>query len=138
MPKMQRTPLWIGAVAVFLAVEPLRRLNVFFNGDWYAHLWPTTFMAHFFRAHGTIPTAISPEFSLLNPIPIFYGSLFFSVAGILASAVGSEIAYRLIFTALFALQFALVYLAARKYARDPMVGVVVGVLVTWGIYPLTN
>ncbi|MBI3543622.1 MAG: hypothetical protein HY075_10150, partial [Deltaproteobacteria bacterium] len=137
------SPRWLCAALGLVAVLGacgllLARPHGSFYGDWVNHLWKIAYHEAELRHHASLPVTFNGAPDLGMATPIFYGYLFFPVAGALSLLTGPDAAIRLLVVALFALQFALTWRACLRLGGDWRLAAVVACLVSWAIYPLTN
>jgi hypothetical protein len=128
----------VGITAVLFPLSVLLPINSGFYVDWYNHLWQIAYYGQYFAVHHTMPLVLNTTERVLIEYPTFYGFLFYPLIGGLSSFLGPNLAVRLAILALWALKFLLVYRAAYELSGDRILGVAIGCLVSWEIYPLTN
>jgi hypothetical protein len=125
-------------VAVALPCWQLTALDRDYHFDWSNHQWAISYTAAFFRQHWTMPGAFHTVEIAGLAVPVFYGSLFTPVMGVLARVTSPELAIRIAVVALYAAQFRLVSKALGRVGAPRSVALGVACLVIWAIYPLTN
>jgi hypothetical protein len=116
----------------------LFNLNSAFDRDWLNHLWAIEYSGAWFRAQGTLPTVYNTQQIVGLVLPLFYSGKFYNIAGLLSVWLGSALSIRLIvFTALL-LQFFHVERAVRVANSGRLLAFSTAIVVSWGVYPLTN
>src|ERR1044071_3055392 len=95
-------------VAVALPCWQLTALDRDYHFDWSNHQWAISYTAAFFRQHWTMPGAFHTVEITGLAVPVFYGSLFTPVMGVLARITSPELAIRIAVVALYAAPFRLV------------------------------
>src|SRR5216684_6498534 len=99
----------LGRLALILLVAlppllPLLHPSAQFWGDWRNHLWLIGYFGEYFLRHGDFPVMINTNELIGSPIPLFYGFLFYPMAGLLSAITGANLAIRSLAAALILLQ----------------------------------
>jgi hypothetical protein len=128
----------IFAIVVLAPTILLWNLDAQFYYDWHNHSWFIGYTGEYIRQHGFPPQVYSADQVVGLPQPIFYGWLFFPLLGGIASITGAAIALRIAIVVGFAVQFWAIYVAGRTLGASVARSTIVGALITWAIYPLTN
>jgi hypothetical protein len=131
-------PWLLGGLLSLLPLWLTLDLRKMYAGDWANHLWMIEYAARYWQAHGSPPLVIHTNEVVGFPGPIFYAGKFQALAGLLATVVGAALAFRLLAAVSMLVQFLQVVRAAISLGLDYRLGFVIGWLVSWGIYPLTN
>jgi hypothetical protein len=127
-------PALVCALPLLLLFDPR---SVFYF-DWFNHLWIIEYFGEYIRRHGTPPAVLSTENLVGITMPIFYGSKFYCLAGVVSSFFGSAVSFRIIAYCSLLLQYWQVKRAAHFATLNRAISTTVATLVTWAIYPLTN
>src|SRR5262245_11835857 len=85
----------VGAVAVFVPLVLLALPGRAFNGDWDIHNWMIAYHGEYFRHHHHFPTCLHTDQHPGIASPVFYGNVWFKVAGLLGSLVSYDNAFPL-------------------------------------------
>jgi hypothetical protein len=132
---------WTGFLSVGAVLLPCSLLLPLHGGfalDWVNHLWVISYFGDYYRAHGCMPAVLTTPQLAGEPMPIFYGYLFYPLLGWLSSCVGPHASVRLAVLASLGLQFLLVQSVLRSLGSSRGLALVGACLVTWATYPLTN
>ncbi len=128
----------VGILCILFPLFPLASLHSGFYVDWYNHVWLMGYYGQYFSVHHNMPSVLNTYEVSLLAYPLFYGYLFHALGGLISIFTGANLAVRLLFLFLWALKFGLVYQITKKLSEDKTMGIVLGCLVCWEIYPLTN
>lgn len=129
------------AVYVLSVLAPAALLfdpHLVFGSDWENNLWLIGAVGEYIRHHGVPPVELNSVPGVGNPIPVFYGFLFYPALGYLSAALGSALALRAGVLAILAIQFCALLAAGRRCLRHEGVSFVVAASVIWSTYSLTN
>jgi hypothetical protein len=132
---------WTGLLSVLAVLVPCSLLLPLRGGfalDWLNHLWVISYFGDYYRAHGCMPSVLTTPQLAGEPMPVFYGYLFYPVLGWLSSCVGPHLAVRLAVLGTLGLQFFLVRFVLRALGSARGLALAGACLVTWATYPLTN
>src|SRR5947207_102795 len=58
-------------------LEPLRRMDAYFNSDWLIHVWSISDISKQMTQDKVMPSTVSTPNALLNPVPVFYATKFY-------------------------------------------------------------
>jgi hypothetical protein len=128
----------LSVLAVLIPCSLLLPLRGGFALDWVNHLWVISYFGDYYRAHGCMPSVLTTPQLAGEPMPIFYGYLFYPLLGWLSANVGPHAALRLAALGSLGLQFYLVRLVLRSLGSARGLAFAGACLVTWATYPLTN
>jgi hypothetical protein len=134
----QHWPLIAGVLACLLPLVLLFNLTSAFDRDWLNHLWAIEYSGAWFRAHGTLPSVYHTQQIVGLVLPLFYSGKFYNIAGLLSVWLGSALSIRLIVFAALLLQFFHVERAVRVANGGRLLAFSTAIVVSWGVYPLTN
>src|SRR5262245_46634413 len=109
-----------------------------FYDDWYNNLWFVGYLGEYFRRHFSFPLVINSHQILGITVPIFYAYTLYPVLGFLSSFMGGNLAVRFTLFVLYAAKMTVAYTFINKIIRSRAISFMVGCLVVWAIYPLTN
>jgi hypothetical protein len=123
---------------VLVAMAPMLRLRAVFAQDWINHLWMIEYFGEFLKQSATLPRVLNTVQVAGMPITLLYGRMFYAVAGALSAALGSVLAIRILVWAVLTLQFLHVSGAALRLGANRTQALVLAIIVSWSIYPLTN
>jgi hypothetical protein len=132
---------WTGLLSVLAVLVPCSLLLPLRDGfalDWVNHLWVISYFGDYYRAHGCMPSVLTTPQLAGEPMPIFYGYLFYPLLGWLSACVGPHAAVRLAVVGSLGLQFVLVRSVLRSLGCARGLALVCACLVAWATYPLTN
>jgi hypothetical protein len=124
-------------IALFPAALLLRLHNTF-GMDWNNHVWIAGYSGEYFIHHGRFPLTINTDQLTGLPYPLFYGFLFYPIAGLFSIPLGADLAIRVIcFLVLWlqTIQLTKVFTAA---GAGRLMSWAVAAIVSFAIYPLTN
>ncbi|MGH9549769.1 MAG: hypothetical protein ACRD3W_10360, partial [Terriglobales bacterium] len=133
-----KTWLAAGLLAVVCACLPLFDLRSVFAVDWANGMWITNYFGAYMRAHMQLPYVLNTFQLSVMAYPAFYGYLFFPLLGVFTTILDANLVLRAAAFLLLAAQFYAIYLAIGRLSGNCMFACLVGTLVTWAIYPLTN
>ena len=132
------------AVPILIACFPLVWMalsrRVFYD-DWLNHLWMIGYTGEYFRHHLTFPSVLNTDQAVGVAFPMFYGTLFYPLAGIISALTGAGVAMRVVLVATSWLQTVSVIRLVRAVYPDRSercVSWCVAAVVSFGTYPLTN
>ena len=129
------------AIVVLSALFPVILIadlgNVFYN-DWWNHVWFIGYFGHFIQSHHQLPVTINTNETIGLAFPVFYGYTFFSVGGLIANIVGSNVAVRLMLAGIAILVASQVYSSARILSGSRSLALVLAFVVSSAPYQLTN
>jgi hypothetical protein len=129
------------AVPIAIASFPLAWLALLeksFYTDWNNHLWIIGYTGEYFRHHFSFPLTLNTDQRIGITFPLFYGTLFYPLAGIISAFTGAAIALRLVLFAVMWLQASEITKLVRTVYSDRYVAWAVAGIVSFGVYPLTN
>ena len=121
-----------------MAAFPLFDLRAVFYFDWVNHLWSAEYFGEYWKQHFRFPTTFNTQQLIGMPVPIFYSYHFYSMAGLLSSVVGSNLAMRGLAVAALVMQFIVVSRSLAAVHIERKTAFLVATLLVWGIYSLTN
>jgi len=137
-----QTSHWRDACAlVFIALVPsflLLRLNTRFYVDWENHVWLIGYFGEYFARHHAFPVAIHTRQLIGMPFPVFYGFLFYPIAGLLSAVAGGNLALRIIIFLLLLLECAQVRKTIAVVSGSTRLGTLAAYMTVTAVYPLTN
>lgn len=128
----------IAFLAIFLVVFLLIDVSSKFYVDWFNHIWTIGYNSLYIKSNHIPPLTLNVIQSIFNPWQIFYGFLFYPVAGLVGSIFGPNLALRIIVVLLFSFQYYFVYKLIYLISSNRIYANLISVLITWSIYPLTN
>jgi len=130
------------AIPLLIACFPLLLLALFDQtlraGDWNSELWMVGYTGEYLRQHWSLPLTLNTDQLIGLPFPIFDGTLFYPIAGILGAALGAAVAVRVIVVALFWLQTTQIIKLIRTLYPDRYVAWTIAALMALGVYSLRN
>ncbi len=129
------------AIPLFITCFPLAWLAFFnktFYFDWNIHLWMIAYTGEYLRRHLSFPLTFNTSEVIGIPFPLFYGTLFYPVAGIVSAVAGAAIALRVVVVALFWLQCTQIAKLVGAVYPGRYVAWSVAAVVSFAVYPLTN
>jgi len=106
--------------------------------DWDNTLWMIGYNGEYFRRHLSFPLTFNTDQLVGMPNPLFYGSLFFPLAGLLSAFFGSALTLRMVVVALFWLQTTQIIRTVKAVYQDSYAAWAIAAVVAFAIYPLTN
>ena len=108
--------------------------------DWWNHLWMTNYFGIFYEQNSVFPLVINTNNfgGIGNPIPLFYGYLFYPFFGWISSLMNADMALRLPFFGLWFIQFLALYNVFIQQTANRLITLTITALSLWTIYPLTN
>ena len=108
--------------------------------DWWNHLWMTNYFGVYYEQNSTFPLVINTNNfgGIGNPIPLFYGYLFYPFFGWISSLLNADMALRLPFFGLWFIQFLALYNVFIQQTANRLITLTITALSLWTIYPLTN
>lgn len=126
-------------VGVFLLLElvPLLIPKPFYV-DWVNHVWILEYYTQYLREHWTFPETINVEQSFGNPMPLFYGILFYSLLAFLSLVTGADMALRLCFGFLLIVPVFTFFMLYRALIKNTVLVIYLSILTNFSIYQLTN
>jgi hypothetical protein len=131
-------PWLLGGLLSLLPLWLTLDFRKMYAGDWANHFWMMEYAARYWQAHGSPPLVIHTNEVVGFSGPIFYAGKFQALLGLLATVIGTGLAFRLLAAVSMLVQFIQVVRAADSLGLDYRLGFIIGLLVNWGIYPLTN
>ena len=120
------------------SVALLLDLKSIFYIDWINHTWLVSYYSEYFRVHHSFPHVVNSQQIIGLPNPIFYGHAFYAVGGLFGSVLGPDVGVRIWILLATAAQFYAVDRLFRVLTAHRGFSLLMAVLVTWAIYPLTN
>lgn len=134
----RRLAVLVAVLAVFFEVSPLFWNRPFYL-DWTNHVWLVSYYSNYFAHHWTFPTTIDLDQAFGNPMPSFYGVLFYPPLALLGLALGSsDLAMRL-FCGLLLIAPLFVYEKLfRELLGNRRLSLFLAVSVSASVYQLTN
>ncbi len=126
-----------GLLASLLASALLLDFRSVFYVDWNNHLWVIEYFGECIK-HLGLPNVLNTQQLVGMPVALFYAQKFYALSGMLSAFLGSAITIRMMVFMVFLLQFFQVYRAAMKAGSIQKIAICIAIIVTWGIYPLTN
>lgn len=96
------------------------------------------YFGEYFRHHWRFPLTLNTDQIIGMPFPIFYGTLFFPVAGLISAITGANLAVRILVAGILWLQTVQVIKLSRLVHPSKYVGWALGAIVCFAAYPLTN
>src|SRR5579864_528830 len=142
--RSKRSAIMEPAIPIVIACFPLLWLAPIHRhfhhalSDWDNNLWMIGYFGEYFRRHGSFPMTFNTDPWVGMPNPMFYGSLFFPLAGLLSALFGSALALRMVVVTLFWLQTTQVYRTIKAMDQDSYTAWAIAAVVAFAIYPLTN
>jgi hypothetical protein len=127
-----------GFFAVILAIFPMIDVFSSFAFDWGNHLSYMGYTGKYFFENLSFPQTFNSNDSVSYPNPIFYGYLFYPVGGMISAIFKPSESLRIIVFVLFFIQFGVCYELVYKVSKDVKTSVLISVILTFSIYPLTN
>jgi hypothetical protein len=125
----------IGIITVLIASIPLLNIRNIFALDWINHLYVIEYFGEYLKQNLSFPDVINTSQVVGIPMPLFYAQKAYSIGGALSAFLGSARAVRCMILVLLLLQFFhVVRISMAKIGYT----IIVAVIVTWAIYPLTN
>jgi hypothetical protein len=131
-------PWLLGGLVSLLPLWLTMDFRKMYAGDWANHFWMIEYAARCWQAHASPPLEINTNDVIGFAGPIFYAGKFQALVGLLAMAVGTSLAFRLVAAVSMLVQFIQVTRAAISLGLSYRSGFIVGCIVNWAIYPLTN
>ena len=130
-------PIILFFVLFVIQVMPLFWVQSFYI-DWLNHVWLTQYFSDYFIQNINFPEAIDVSDGVGNFLPIFYGTFFYPIAGIIGAIVNGDIAIRFIcLILLFAPLVSYVMLFYRQ-TGNLQISILASIIVNSSIYQLTN
>jgi hypothetical protein len=126
------------AVAIVLPCFHFVPVGASFYIDWHNHEWAIGYFGAYFRANHTMPSLFNTNDLTAMAQPVFYGNLFYPTLGLPSSVLAPGIVIRLAALGVFFAQYRLVSQALLRLGAPGYFARIVGILVIWAIYPLTN
>jgi 4-amino-4-deoxy-L-arabinose transferase and related glycosyltransferases of PMT family len=96
------------------------------------------YFGEYFHRHWGFPLVLNTHRLIGLPYPVFYGTLFYPLAGLASSFIGANLALRLIIVGILCLQSVEVTKVVRLLSRDHWIGWGISALSVFAAYPLTN
>lgn len=109
-----------------------------FGLDWPGHMWMTAYFGEYFRHHLAFPEVLNTDWISGMPYPVFYGFLFFPVAGLLSIPLGADVAVRLIVAGVMIMQCRQTWRLMTAAGAPHRLGWIVAAVFCWSTYSLTN
>jgi hypothetical protein len=125
-------------LAVLLPCRHFWPLDAGFYVDWPNHEWIVGYFGAYVRNHHAMPLVMNTTTAGGIVVPVFYGSLLYPVLGLFSSVMSPGIVLRLGAITMFALQFWTVSKALQAMSVPRYLARIIGCLVIWETYPLTN
>jgi hypothetical protein len=116
----------------------LLRLNSRFYVDWENHVWLIGYFGEYFAQHHTFPVAIHTKQIVGMPFPVFYGFLFYPIAGLLSAVAGGNLALRIMIFLLLLIECAQVRKTIAAASGSARLGTLAALMTVTAVYPLTN
>ena len=130
------------AISLLIACVPLLWLALFDRtfrpGVWDSELWIVGYTGEYIRQHWSLPLTLNTEQLVGLPFPIFYGTLFYPIAGIVSLFLGAAVTVRVVLVALFWLQTTQIIKLMRALYPDRYVAWAIAALLALGVYSLGN
>jgi hypothetical protein len=130
------------ATPLLIACVPLLWLALFDRtfrpGVWSSDLWMVGYTGEYLRQHWSLPLTLNTDQLVGLPFPIFYGTLFHPIAGIVSLFLGAAVAMRVVLVALFWLQTTQIIKLIRTVHADRYVAWAIAALLALGVYSLGN
>jgi len=126
------------ALAVAFPLAGLWPLGRQFYTDWDNHKWLAAYPGEFLRRHAAFPVVLNTTELAGMATEVFYGSVLYSVLGLLTAWCRPDLALRLAAVVVMVLQFWLVSRALVEHDLPPWTARASASLVVWATYPLTN
>jgi hypothetical protein len=135
-----QSPRWIPLTYAIGLLPLLLLLNLrnTFHIDWKNHLWMISYVGEYIRQHWALPIVLNTDQMAGMPYPVFYGYIFYPIAGAISTITGGNMAMRLVCAAVFALQLTQVRRTFEMLTGNRFIAFAVAILVSFGTYPLTN
>ena len=126
-------------LATFLLLElaPLLVPKPFYV-DWVNHVWILEYYTQYLADHRTFPATINVEQAFGNPMPLFYGILFYPLLAFLSFLTGADSALRLCFGFLLVVPVFSFYILYRALIKNTVLVIYLSVLTNFSMYQLTN
>jgi hypothetical protein len=121
-----------------IPLVPLLRLDNSFYGDWRNHVWLIGYYGEYFRRHGSFPIVLNTNHMIGMPFPLFYGFLFYPIAGLVSAVLGGNLTLRLVVLCAMLLQCFQIRKTAVAAGLSPLVAGSLVFLSATAIYPMTN
>jgi len=126
------------AFAMYMPCRYMWPLGASFYIDWTNHEWAIGYFGEYIRNNHAIPYVINTSGLGGLAHPVFYGNLMYPLLGMLASVLAPGVVIRIAAIAVFVAQYRLVSLALVRMQAPLYFARIVGCLVIWATYPLTN
>jgi len=130
-------PLVIAAFPL-LWLAPIHRQFNHTYSDWKNNLWMIGYFGEYFRRHLSFPMTFNTDPWVGMPNPLFYGPLFFPLAGLVSALIGPALALRIILFGLLWLQTTQISRMIKAIYPDSYAAWAIAAVVAFAIYPLTN
>ena len=126
-------------VSVFLLLElvPLLIPKPFYL-DWVNHVWILEYYTQYLIDHATFPPAIHVDGAFGNPMPLFYGILFYPLLAFLSVFTGSDIALRLCFAFLLVVPVVTYFIVFRSILGNNVLAIYLSIVTNFSMYQMTN
>ena len=104
----------VGIVAIALPSALLYSTRFQFYTDWPVNLYFIAYFGEYLRYHRDFPASFDNEAYAGLAFPVYYGFLYYRVAGLISAFVGCHVAVRVLIVTAIGLQFVCVRRAMRK------------------------
>jgi hypothetical protein len=133
------TASWLPFVLIpLIPLVPLFRLHNAFYGDWVNHIWLIGYVGEYFRRHGSFPVTLDTNYMIGIPFPVFYGFLYYPIAGVVSALLGANVALRITVWSVMLLQCVQVGKTVIALGAERRVALGITLLTATAIYPLSN
>ena len=129
---------FVSYTTVFIVTIPLLDIFSSFYFDWGNHIGYIGYNGNYLVDNGMFPLTINSNDSILNPNPLFYGYLFYPLSGTLSTIFSPSVTLRMIVFILLFIQFNVIRKLVFYTSNDSRISNVIGIIMTFSVYPLTN
>jgi hypothetical protein len=125
-------------IAFFPVAWLLLRVDHSFALDWNNHVWMAAYFGEYLQRHWHFPLTLNTDQVIGIPFPVFYGSLFYPIAGLISTVIGGDLAIRILMGGILWLQAVQVVRVSKCVHPSKYVAWGLSAIACFAIYPLTN